>query len=138
MNVQNFVRRVKYGLTRMGYDPIQETWGFGYGFQKILYNKSSMLPTDGNNRKKQMSYGVKFLHLNRTLNFDKSFNLVNRFNFDFGKRWRSMYLFVGASLNYFLYKPQDDYKIKSIKISTGEIFKLSSDLWPGYSFGIQF
>lgn len=88
--------------------------------------------------KKQMSYGVKFLHLNRTLNFDKSFNLVNRFNFDFGKRWRSMYLFVGASLNYFLYKPQDDYKIKSIKISTGEIFKLSSDLWPGYSFGIQF
>lgn len=60
MNVQNFVRRVKYGLTRMGYDPIQETWGFGYGFQKILYNKSSMLPTDGNNRKKQMSYGVKF------------------------------------------------------------------------------
>lgn len=36
----------------MGYDPIQETWGFGYGFQKILYNKSSMLPTDGNNRKK--------------------------------------------------------------------------------------
>lgn len=123
----------------VGYDPFQDTWGFGYGFQKILYNKSSMLPTDSNNRKRQMAYGVKFLHLNRTLSFDKSFNLVSRFNFDFGKRkWGSMYVFAGASLNYFLHEPQDDYKIKSVKISSGEIFKLSSELWPGYSLGLQF
>ncbi len=122
----------------LGYDPFQETWGFGYGFQKILYNKSSMNPRDTHNKKRQMVYGIKMLHLNRTLSFDKSFNLVSRFNFDFGKRWRSMYLFAGVSLNYFLHEPQDEYHIKSITIDTGEIFNLSSKLWPGYSLGLQF
>ncbi len=122
----------------LGYDPFQDTWGFGYGFQKILYNKSSMLPSDPGNRKWLKSYGIKFLHLNRTMSFDKSFNLVNRVNFDFGKRRGSMYLFVGASLNYFVHEAQDDYQIKSIKISTGEIFNLTSELWPGYSLGVQF
>ena len=123
----------------LGYDPFQDTWGFGYGFQKILYNKSSMLPTDPGNRKRQMAYGVKFLHLNRTMSFDKSFNLVTRLNFDFGKRkWGGMYVFAGASLNHFLHEPQDDYKIRSVKISTGEIFNLTSEIWPGYSLGLQF
>ncbi len=122
----------------VGLDPFMETWGFGYGFQKILYNKSSMLPSDRNNRKKQITYGAKFLHLNRTMSFDKSFNLVSRFNCDIGKRWRSMYLFIGASLNYFVHQPQDEFNIKSIKISTGNFFGLQSDFWPGYSVGIQF
>ncbi len=123
----------------VGYDYFKETWGFGYGFQKILYNKSSMLPTDKNNRKRQMNYGVKFLHLNRTLDFDKSFNMLTRLNFDFGKRkFKSRYVFVGTSLNYFLHKPLDEYNIKSFKISTGEINKLVGELWPGYSLGLQF
>ena len=122
-----------------GYDPFHSTWGFGYGFQKIMYNKASMLPTDPGNRKRQIAYGVKFLHLNRTLSFDKSFNLLSRFNFDFGKRkFGSKYLFAGASLNYFLRKPQDDYQIKSFRISTGEVFKLAGEFWPGYSLGLQF
>ena len=98
-----------------------------------------MLPTDKNNRKRQMNYGVKFLHLNRTLNFDKSFNMLTRLNFDFGKRkFKSRYVFVGTSLNYFLHKPLDEYNIKSFKISTGEIYKLVGELWPGYSLGLQF
>lgn len=122
----------------LGYDPFNDTWGFGYGFQKILYNKSSMLPSDPGNRKWLKSYGIKLMHLNRSMSFDKSFNLLNRLNFDFGKRWRSMYLFAGASLNYFVFEPQDDYQIRSIKISTGKIFNLTSELWPGYSFGVQF
>lgn len=49
-----------------------------------------------------------------------------------------MYLFAGASLNYFLHEPQDEYQIKSVKISTGEIFNLVSEIWPGYSVGLQF
>ena len=70
----------------LGLDPSLNTWGFGYGFQKVLYNKSSMLPTDPNNEKWLTTYGVKFMHLNRNRNFDKTFNLLNRINLDFGKR----------------------------------------------------
>lgn len=124
----------------VGYDPFQETWGFGYGFQKVLYNKSSMLPTDRNNRKRIISYGIRFLHLNRKLEFDRSFNLLNRLHVEYGKRFMGRYVFVGASFNYFLRDAEvsaDSYKINSLKISTGKFFDFESDFWPGYSIGVQ-
>jgi len=88
-----------------------------------------------------ITYGIKFLHLNRSLSFDDSFNLLSRLNLDYGKRWRFMYIFVGLSLNYFLHETdqsEDVYKIRSAKISTGKVAGVYSDFWPGYVIGIQF
>jgi hypothetical protein len=122
----------------LSYDPYQKTWGFGYGFQKVLYNKSSMLPTDRNNRKRIINYGIKFVHFNKDLSFDHSFNLLNKLHVEYGKRWQGHYIFIGASFNYFLRDSATDfYKINSLKISSGEFFGLSSDFWPGYTFGFQ-
>ena len=83
---------------------------------------------------------LQFLHLNRDMNFDASFNLLNKFNFDYGKRMGKFYLFVSASLNYFLYQPEDAgvYKIRSVVIQSGNFGSLSTEIWPGYAVGIQF
>lgn len=124
----------------LGFDPFQDTWGFGYGFQKVLYNKFSIRPSPLN-KKRVITYGVRFLHLNRSLSFDDSFNLLSRLNLDYGKRWRFLYVFIGVSLNYFLHEEDDIgeiYKIRSIKVSTGKVGGANSDFWPGYVIGIQF
>lgn len=124
----------------ISYDPFNNTWGFGYGFVKILYNKSSMLPTDRNNRKRIISYGIRFLHLNREQKFDRSFNLLNRLHVEYGRRFMGRYVFVGASLNYFLRDAEigaDVYKINSLKVSSGQFFNFNTDFWPGYTVGFQ-
>lgn len=124
----------------LGFDTFQNTWGFGYGFQKVLYNKASIMPSPFNKRR-IINYGIKFLHLNRSLSFDDSFNLLSRLNLDYGRRWRSLYFFAALSLNYFILEDEeagDVYKIRSVKVSTGKLGELKSEFWPGYSFGIQF
>lgn len=124
----------------LGFDPSQDTWGFGYGFQKVLYNKFSMKPSPFNKRR-VITYGIKFLHLNKSLSFDDSFNLLSRLNVEYGKRWRFLYVFLGVSLNYFLFEGNEgseDYNIRTIKLSTGKVGGVNSELWPGYSIGIQF
>ena len=123
-----------------GYDSRQDTWGFGYGFQRVLYNKFTIKPSPLN-RKRVIAYGIKFLHLNRDMTFDKTFNLLTRLNIDYGKRWKFLYVFVGASVNYFIYEPTEGsnvYKVRSVRISTGDVGKYISEMWPGYSVGIQF
>ncbi len=124
----------------VGYDPSQDTWGFGYGFQKVLYNKFSVRPSPLN-KKRVITYGIKALHLNRSLSFDDSFNILTRLNAEYGKRWRFLYVFAGISLNYFLSDSDDAsdvYKIKSVRVSAGKVGDLNSEIWPGYVFGIQF
>jgi hypothetical protein len=123
----------------LGFDPIEETWGFGYGFQKVLFNKYSTRPHELN-RRRVITYGMKFMHLNRDLSFDKAFNLLSRINVDYGKRWKFLYVFAGVSANYFLYESDEggeEYKIRSSKISTGNVGEFLSEIWPGYSLGIQ-
>ncbi len=124
----------------LGYDPFQQTWGFGYGFQKVLYNKATM---EGSplNRRRLITYGLKFLHLNKDLTVDRSFNLLNKLNLDYGKRWHGRYVYAGISLNYFLHEIQDTvdhYKIRSVVFSSGSMFGRSGDFWPGYEMGLHF
>lgn len=129
-----------------GYDHWKNTWGFGYGFQKVLYSKSSMNPKDINNAKRVITYGARFIHLNRDKKVDENFNLVTRLNFDWGKfKWgkayRSYYWFIGASINYFIFEPdtdQPEYTVNSIEISTGQLFDLKTKFWPGYNVGLHF
>lgn len=124
----------------LGFDSNQDTWGFGYGFQRVLYNKFTIKPSPFN-RKRIIAYGIKFLHLNREMSFDETFNLLTRLNVDYAKRWKFLYVFVGASFNYFIYEPGeggDIYKVRSVKASTGDVGKYTSEIWPGYSAGFQF
>lgn len=124
----------------LGLDPWQDTWGFGYGFQKVLYNKFRMPPSPLN-KKRVISYGIKFLHLNRSLSFDDSFNLLSRLNVEYGKRWRFLYVFAGVSLNYFLSEVESSeevYKIRTTRVATGKVGDLNGEIWPGYVIGVQF
>ena len=122
----------------LGYDHWRQTWGFGYGFQKLLYNKATMLPKP-TNEKRLMTYGIKFIHLNRHIHFDRDFNLVTRLNFEWGKRRSFYYWFVGLSLNYFMFEEGEEqpYQIESFRVSTGNLAGLRTSFWPGYSVGVQ-
>jgi hypothetical protein len=124
----------------LGFDPIEDTWGFGYGFQKVLFNKFATRPHPLN-RIRVITYGMKFMHLNRDMSIDKTFNLLSRANVEYGKRWKFLYAFAGVSVNYFIYESNEGdetYKVRSAKISTGKVGEFLSELWPGYSLGIQF
>jgi hypothetical protein len=124
----------------LGFNPLNNLWGFGYGFQKILYNKFAVRP-HALNEKRVISYGVKFIHLNHARTFDRAFNIVNRFNVDYGKRLSGgIYLFVGISLNYFIYDAEDGeepYSVQSLKLASGKVLGYSTNFWPGYSVGVQ-
>lgn len=123
----------------LGYDHFNRNWGFGYGFQKVAYNKWSVAP-HAFNEKRVITYGIRFMHLNPSMSFEKQFNLLNRLNIDIGKRWRGKYIFGGISLNYFLQEANDEdvYAVRSLTMSAGKIGGLKSALWPGYNLGVQF
>ncbi|HTF17420.1 MAG TPA: hypothetical protein VK658_05070 [Chryseolinea sp.] len=122
-----------------GYDGARQTWGFGYGFQKVLYNKATIKPSPLN-KKRVISYGAKVMHLNRSLSYDKSFNLLTRLNVDYGRRIKFLYLFGGVSMNYFIFEGGESgayYEVRSIKIHSGTLGAYKTEMWPGYSIGVQ-
>lgn len=123
----------------VGYDYQLKTWGFGYGFQKVLYNKASLKPSP-DNKKRVISYGAKVMHLNRSMSFDKSFNILTGLNVDIGKRFGFVYLFAGISANYFLYDGNENaniYKVRSITYDMRDLSRWKAMIWPGYAAGLQ-
>jgi hypothetical protein len=128
-----------------GFNRAESTWGFGYGFQRVLLNKFVMTP--GNeyeakmNESKMVSFGMKFIHLNRDMKLDKSFNLVSRAVLEYGVRFRWLYVFGGVALNYFLQEPiggSGEYSVPTARVSGGKPLGLVSWWWPGYSVGLHF
>lgn len=125
---------------QLGYDPFYKTWGFAWGIERILYNKHSMLPIDKLNNIRVMSYGIRFVRMNRDGKLDKQFNLTGRLHAEYGKKFGGRYVFIGCALNYFLHDPAVDiveYHINSAVFSAGHLFGNLAEFWPGYSFGIQ-
>lgn len=122
-----------------GWDPRTEQWGFGWGFERLMYNKFSM-KAHRNNERKMISYGARMLHLNRERKLQRSFNMVNRFHVEYGKKRARIFWFAGLALNYFMDSRYDetDYSIYSLPISLGQIKKLNTSIWPGYNVGVQF
>ena len=124
----------------IGVNKEQRTWAFGYGFEKMLYNKWDF---SGNpkNAKMMFIYGVRFLHLNRSFTLEKSFNLLTKVHLEYGRRLRGgVRVFAGPSIAYFLENQRNDksvYEIQSLKTSLGNLFGFHASLWPGYTFGIQ-
>jgi hypothetical protein len=129
----------------LGYDPGENTWGFGWGFQKILLNKASIHPFDGRNELRVITYGIRFLHLNREwMEVDNKFNLVSRLHFEWGGKgtrpFRSIYKYGGVALNYFLYDSaieQSAFLIRSKTFDVGTFGKYNAMFWPGYSVGLM-
>jgi hypothetical protein len=141
----DFNQQMNQNVVIFGYDRWRETWGFGYGFQKLLYSKNSMNPKDPENRKRMITYGARFIHLNRSLSLDKTFNILTRLNFDFGKfkwgkKYKSYYWFVGASINYYVYDDdgEEGFDVRSITLYEGTLSEYKTMLWPGYNVGLHF
>jgi len=122
----------------LGFDHVQNTWGFGWGFMKILRNKHSMLPIDKLNERRLLSYGARFLHLNRNRELDRQFNLLSRLHVELGRKWKSRYVFAGLAFNYLLQRVDaDPYTARSIVLNAGRVGNKSGSVWPGYTLGIQ-
>jgi hypothetical protein len=138
MPIEDHNRKFNQNVLIAGYSPQQSTWGFGYGFQRVLYNKVFVRPSI-HNEKRMINYGIKLMHLNKSMSFDHSFNLLNRFNLDYGKRMGKIYVFASASLNYFVYEPTqaDAYTINSLKVASGKLGNMNTSIWPGYTIGVQ-
>ena len=128
----------------LGFDPRYDTWGFGYGFMRILLQKVVMLDKldAPRNERHMISYGGRLMHLKRSMSYDRSFNLLTRLHVEYGykKKFGPRY-FAGVSLNYFAHESTDvagDYHIAAPVVALGNAGDVLNSLWPGYAVGIQF
>jgi hypothetical protein len=123
-----------------GVDHQKRTWAFGYGFQKVLYNKASMLPRP-ENEKRMLNYGIKFMQLNNTFSsLNRSLNLLTKMNVDLGIRLGFCYLFAGVSLNFGLkdaMTTQPGHELRSLEIANGTFRHFDWSISPGYQIGLQ-
>lgn len=74
------------------------------------------------------------------MKFDKEFNLLSKFNLEYGIRKRFGYVFAGVSVNFFLQHPEsiEVYQVNTVRYKIGDVASLTTSLWPGYEVGIQF
>jgi hypothetical protein len=138
-------KKLNQNALALGFNPIERTWGFGWGFQKVLLNKFSPRPNHPLNEIQQITYGLRFLHLNREfIKVDKSMNLVTRLHVEWGRKGkkilRSVYRYGGLALNYFVEERSSErsgFTIRSRTIDLGSSGKYYSMFWPGYSVGVM-
>jgi len=113
-------------------------WAFGYGFQKVYYNKFSMTKHKWNNRR-FYSLGIRFLHINKTKKIEPRLSLLTKLHAEYGRRLGKLsplYVFGGISLSTYLHKSLDNLE-NSFEILSKRSNKLTYQIWPGYTFGIH-
>ncbi len=110
-------------------------WAFGYGFQKVFYNKFSMAKHKWN-EKRFYSLGVRFLHINRKEKIEPRLSLLSKLHAEYGRRLGFFYVFGGISLSTYLHKSLDNLE-NSFEILSKRSNKLTYQIWPGYTFGIH-
>lgn len=121
----------------VGHNTINGAWGIGYGFQKVLYNKASMLPVPAN-EKTMLSYGVNFIHLSdKPFKLDNMFNLVTRINGSAGIRLSIIYLFAGTSVNFFVSDVNSTRESNGLSLLHGQD-RQNWSLSLGYHFGLHY
>lgn len=125
----------------VGYDARKETWGFGYGFQKVLYDKKTMAPsTKIQNERRLLRYGVKFIHLNKQGELSRAFNLLSRATIDYGRKFKGLYFFGGTSVNHLAASARtnvDQFSIASPEVQTIAETGFSNTFWLGFEAGVQ-
>lgn len=121
-------------------DNPSDIWGIGYGFRKLLISKYDMT-ANPKNGKKMLSYGIQFTTINEKKKIEQPSNLLSKISFEYGKRWKGVYIFGGVSMNLFLESKdkvnQVSYAPDIAKTWIGEILNQKGAVWAGYSFGIQ-
>jgi len=113
-------------------------WAFGYGFQRVYYNKFSMAKHKWNNRR-FYSLGIRFLHINKTKKIEPRLSLLSKLHAEYGRRLGKkspFYAFGGISLSTYLHKSLDNLE-NSFEILSKRSNKLAYQIWPGYTFGIH-
>jgi len=113
-------------------------WAFGYGFQKVFYNKFSMGKNLWN-EKRFYSLGVRFLHINRKEKIEPRLSLLSKVHVEYGKRLGKkspFYVFGGITFSMYLHKSLDNLE-NSFEILSKRSNKLTYQIWPGYTFGIH-
>lgn len=121
----------------VGHNNINGVWGIGYGFQKVLYSKASMLPVPAN-EKTMLSYGVNFIHLSgKPFKLDNTFNLLTRINGSAGIRLSIIYLFAGMSVNFFVSDVNSTRESNGLSLLHGQD-RQNWSLSMGYHFGLQY
>jgi hypothetical protein len=76
-----------------GRNPLNESefkWSVGYGFQQVMYNKSSQSRNDPKNKRYFIGYGMRLLHLNKGEKFDSELNVLTRGHIEIGFRVKAI------------------------------------------------
>ncbi len=110
-------------------------WGFGYGFQKVMYTKSSMAARDAGNHKKFISIGGRLLHLNRDDHLTKTISLLSTIHAEVGIRIKFIHVFAGLTINNYLHRSADINR--DLEFFKGAESGLNYQFWPGYTFGLH-
>lgn len=118
-------------------DPL---WSFGYGFERIHYNKKNMIAADPRNQRKFYSYGLKFQHLNFEEEIEDALSLLTKINFSMGHIFRNpiltCYIFASVTANAYLSNRESEFTEENANRPLA-ISEEGTDLWPGYEFGIH-
>lgn len=122
----------------LGSNPSKDLWAFGYGFQRLMYNRVTTMPSP-ENKKRVMAYGVRFRYLYHS-DSANAFNLLSTLNFDYGKRYGGFYIYVSVTANHFLFS---DNRFEGLpgwaaSVNNNETGKNSQAVWPGYGIGVLF
>ncbi len=109
--------------------------GIGYGFERIFYNKASMVPQDRRNKRYFISTGLRLMHLSTTRKLKADLSLLSRVHSEVGVKLRGIYIFGGISINGHL--SDDQPLITTFNGMEGSLNDWTYQVWPGYTVGIQ-
>ena len=115
-------------------------WSFGYGFERVHYNKENMVAADPRNERKFFSYGIKFQHLNFSERVRPELNLLSKINFSYGRIFRNpvftCYLFASITGNSYW---SNDHSTFTEENNERPLALVSDrvQFWPGYELGIH-
>lgn len=113
-------------------------WTLGYGFEQVLYHKSSMSAADPGNKRFFISYGARVQHLNQNKQFEKRLNLLSVLHSEIGlKVTSSMYVFGGLNLNGEWMKKLAEPTGLEMMLASGSLGNRQYRLYTSYTVGIQ-
>ncbi len=113
-------------------------WTVGYGFEQVLYNKSSMSAGDPHNKRFFISYGARVQHLNQANRFEKRLNLLSILHSEIGfKITRGMYVFGGLNVNCEWMKALAEPTGLEMMLASGSLGNRQYRLWASYTVGLQ-
>lgn len=115
-------------------------WSFGYGFERVHYNKKNMIGADPRNQKRFYSYGIKLQHLNFEKKVETDLSLLTKLNFNFGHRFKNpiftCFVFAGVTANAYWSNINSTFaehnNSRPLAFAEGD-----AQFWPGYELGIH-